>query len=745
MARRRFSQRRRARSLPRGRIALMARGSGIVSTAEGEFFVPASHVNGAFDGDFVELSPLPGQHRRDRRLPGASGAADHRRAARVARVLERAHTHVVGTYRVGEPFGVVTPHDERIPYDVFILNSLVAGSVPNGALVNVRIEDWPTRYTPATGVVEEVLGDCFDERVMIDLIVAAHQLETEFSTASLEEAAAADLGDQQALREGYRDIRDRLAFTVDPVDARDYDDALSFEAVSAGDADAPRGSVWRVGVHIADVSRYVPWGSAIDGEARRRATSAYLVDRVIPMLPERLSNDLCSLVPHATRLCMTVDLYLDARGRVLSSRMYPALMRSQARLTYDFALALLQGEGVGAGGIGMDGVCGPCGAGEPREKVRPREAGAVAHACKANEAVRAGEADATGAEAARAVGARRLPNEACVYDEALVPALRERLVGLSGVAQARKELRRQRGGLDFDTVEAKVVLDDAGVPREVRLREKTLATELVEEAMIMANEAVARYLRRSDFPSLYRVHEAPDADELEALVSVLQEFSWMDASLAAGVAAGSAHALARAMEACAGRPEHDLVCMVCLRSMKRAAYAAQPAGHYGLASDDYTHFTSPIRRYPDLVVHRMLKARLFGKDGLFDQQVAALRQIAEHSSQAERRAEAAARDSQQAKMVELMEGSVGSVFSAQVSGVTGFGLFVRLENTAEGLLPASALGREYFSFDPLRRTLTGQGSGRMYRLGQHLAVRLDEADRVTRRLTFSRAGTDEPA
>ena len=296
--------------------------------------------------------------------------------------------------------------------------------------------------------------------------------------------------------------------------------------------------------------------------------------------------------------------------------------------------------------------------------------------------------------------------------------------------------RERRGGLDFDTVEAKVRLNAEGFPLHIDLRQKTEATELIEEAMIMANEAVACYLRDAGFPCIYRVHEQPGRDTLEGLVPVLAEFSWFSSIRESLFCAGNPHEIQKVLARVKDRPEGALVTTLVLRSMKRAVYSPRLAGHYGLASTAYAHFTSPIRRYPDLVVHRMLKAALFGRPEKFDQEVSSLPWLAEHSSEMERVAERAARESQEAKIVELMEYHIGEVYSGLISGVATFGVFVRLDNTAEGVVEMQDLGNEYFILDSVRHMLIGSETGKEYRLGRRVAVRLVEADRRLRQLRF---------
>ena len=723
MSRNRSNTRGVPHAYPRGILSVMRGGYGFVQTAEGEFFIPIDKMNGAFDGDLVEVSPT--RQERSRKALARAASPSHKREARVKRVIEHAHAELIGRYEIAEPFGVVVPEDPRIHYDIFTLLSENAG-IPDGAIVRVAMATYPSRKEAATGTIIEVLGTDDDERLPIDLIVARRKLETQFSDAALAEAADARVDEQGALDGGYRDLRERFVFTIDPEDARDFDDAVSLERIEAENAlsgmdgrvggangadggegvggtdsagragraeradsadsadsadgadsaggtggadgtDGAGGKVpaqlrWRLGVHIADVSHYVPWGSSVDLDARRRATSVYLVDRVIPMLPEALSDDVCSLKPDAVRRTMTVDMLLDEAGDVIEVDVYPALIRSNARLTYEQAQKMIEHK-----------------------------------------------------------------------DET---ELGSRIRHLSELAQKRMRMRERAGGLDFDTAEAKVRLDDAGAPVDIVLRERTDATRLIEEAMIAANEAVARYLRDAGFPCIYRVHDKPSRESLDGLVPVLQEFSWFSDVDVDAFVAGNPRAIGRVLAACEGRAEDGLVTTLVLRAMKRALYEADLSGHYALASDAYCHFTSPIRRYPDLVVHRMLKAALHGRPGNFDQQVSNMPWIAEHSSEMERIAEKAANESQECKIVELMEAHVGEVFSGTVSGVASYGLFVRLDNTAEGMVRIEDLGREYFALDSVRHTLTGSDTGKQYRLGRHVAVRLVEADSRTRTLRF---------
>lgn len=656
--------RRVARSRPRGIMQLNPEGYGFVRTSEGEFFVPHAKLGGAFDGDLVEVAPLPANSSKGRSHEGFGGGRyGHKRAARVVSVIERAHEVVVGRFEAAEPFGVVVPLDPHIPHDIFTQLS-EAPDVEDGAIVRVRIAQFPSCNSAATGHIEEVFEhvDGLDEGV--DAVVARHKFETAFSDAALAEARGASIDEVGALASGYRDLRERFVFTIDPDDARDFDDALSIEQVEGQDR-----LLWRIGVHIADVSHYVEWGSALDLAARRRGTSVYLVDRVIPMIPEELSCGLCSLAPGEVRRSMTVDLYVNERAQLARYEIYPALICSNARLTYGEALEMLEGE------------CEP----------------------------------------AASEGGKHAQGQ---RETLIQPHLRQ----LSRLASLRHAQRERKGGIDFDQPEARVRLDEAGRPQGVELRRKNAATSLVEEMMIWANEVVAEHLSRAKFPCVYRVHEAPDLEGLAQLVPIFEEFPWFGKIDPVGFFTGSQHALQQAVSASRGRAEGELVSSLVLRSMKRAVYREKNCGHYGLASATYCHFTSPIRRYPDLMVHRMLKAELFGRPERFDQMTTNLGWICEHSSGMEREADDAQRESEDLKLAEYLQRFVGQSFSAIVSGVSQGGLYARLENTAEGFIPVRTLGDDYFSFDAARYTLTGEETGARYRLGQRIAVVLFAVD-----------------
>ena len=687
---RKASARRAPRVNPQGVIRVSGSGYAFVQTAEGEFFIPPSKVSDAFDGDVVEVARIPA-HGRDASgddvSEGRISRDDARVTGRVVRVLGRAHETVVGRYEVAEPFGVVVPSDPRISHDVFTMRA-DAPHVQDGDIVRVRMTAYPNRREPAQGVVVEVLGHEGAPGVDVSAIIARHKLATSFSEAAESEAAAARVDEQALLAEdGVADFTGQAAFTIDPADAKDYDDALSVERDGDG---------WRVGVHIADVSRYVAWGSAMDFEARQRGTSVYLVDRVLPMLPEAISNDVCSLRPHEPRAAMSVVMRIDARGEVRTSadavRITPSVIRSRARLAYAQAQSCLDAL---------------------REGDAAAARAAVADACEGGAASEAG------------AGASQTAD-----------AVAESIGLLHDAARALHAARVRRGGIDFESEEARVRLDAQGRPVGVDVRRKTEATSLVEEAMIAANEAVARFLRDRGVPAIYRVHEPPASGDMAELVPILQEFGYERHVSMSALCAGDGHAIERVLVQAHGRPEEFLVSSLLIRAMKRAEYRDSCEGHFGLASEAYAHFTSPIRRYPDLMVHRCLRTALFGRDGSTSAMESALGRIARHCSETERTADDAARESQELKLFELLADHVGEEFDGIVSGVIASGFFVRLANTAEGFVSLRRAG-EYFALDAARRVLVGSDTGEIYRLGMRVRVRVADVWPYERRADFS--------
>ncbi len=638
-----------------GVLRIGARGAGQVETAEGIFVIPAHRIAEAMSGDTVQIKSL-----------GVSGSGQM--MGSVVAVIERATTTFAATYQQEGALRVLVPLDDRLAHD-FVLDARDDAprrlGVATGDVVAARITSYPSRREAGVATVERRIGRKGDEDVPIETIIASHGLATQFSREVLAQAENLALDVDVALREPLRrDVRDRFLVTVDPADARDFDDAVSLEEL-------PQGG-WLLGVHIADVSHYVRASSPIDLAARERATSTYLADRVLPMLPEALSCELCSLKPGVDRLAMTVDLTLDASGRVMSSDLYPSVIRSRARLSYDEVDALLAGH---------------------------------------------------------------VPGGRVVEGRDLLPFFS----GLDQVSRLRQRLRRERGSIEFVTTEAKLVLDDQHRPVDVRVRRRTPATSLIEEAMLAANEAVARYLVRAHAPAAFRVHEPPAADSLAGLVPVLQQLGRLEGVSKTGVYLGDAHALQAVLDQVRGAPEEVVVSAVMLRAMRRATYEPRNAGHFGLGASAYCHFTSPIRRYPDLVVHRSLKAQLAGEmRGELKRELAeAMPTICRHSSRMERVAAEAAAQSQAVKMAEYLGAYIGQALPGMVVSVLPYGMFVRLDQTtAEGMLHVGELDG-WHDFDERTHELVSADTGRRWGIGQRLEVVVKAVDPMRGHIDFA--------
>lgn len=623
-----------------GRLQVTRAGDGFVIPDEAgqeDVFVPGRQLATAVAGDRVLA-------RIDRRPPGRNPAG------RIVRVIERAWSRVAGVYHEKRGYGYVVPQEPALAGDLFIPDEM-AGGASDGDMVIASIESWGEDERSPVGRIEQILGRPGDPGVDVLAILIGHQLALDFPA---EVEAEADKISRRGIRpedlHGREDFRDRLVVTIDPADARDHDDAISVRMLEDGD--------YEIGIHIADVSWYVKPGSAIDREAWERATSVYLVDRVVPMLPESLSGGLCSLVPDEDRLTLSAVFVISVDGEVRESRFARTVIRSAARLSYEDALRILES------------------------------------------------------------------NES---DSEIGASLRI----LSGICKAIREQRRDRGAIDFSIPEAVVELDSEGHPVAIRERPRLETHRMIEDLMILANETVARLGEEHDLAMLFRIHEPPSEDRLEGLRRVAAIFG---ATLPArGIRPRD---LARLIRSMSGKPQEYLVSTVALRSMKQARYSVQNVGHFGLASDAYLHFTSPIRRYADLVVHRRLVRWLSGKRArgkAFDQE--ALERTARHASERERRAEQAERDSIELKKIEYMRRHLGDEFEGTISGVTGFGMFVLLEGVlVEGLIRLSSLVDDYYHYDESSWSLTGRRTQRRFQLGDRVVVQLARVDPESREI-----------
>ena len=626
-------------NLATGRLQVTRAGDGFVVTAgedTQDVFVRGDNLGSAVDGDSVVA-------RIERRPTGRNPVG------RVIRITERAHDRVVGTYHSRRGYGFVTPRRPRLRVDFFVPADF-AGLAADGDTVVLEPVDWGETEPNPVGRILEVLGRADEPGVDVLAILVGYQLPVEFP-AEVERDAnrLAKRGIRPDDFAGRDDLRDAFVVTIDPPEARDHDDALSVRRLD--------GDVLEVGVHIADVSHYVAPDSYVDVEAAARGTSVYLVDRVVPMLPETLSGDLCSLVPGEDRLAFTALLTIGKNGDLDDVRFARSVITSRHKLDYVSAQSILDGTA-------------------------PAEA-----------------------------------------------ELKGTLEALDEAAHRLRERRLARGSIDFDLPESRVVLNAAGEPTEVQRVMRLGTHRLVEDLMIRTNEAVAELASRQNLPILYRVHEAPDAEKLERLRELAAAF---DHKLPPGRL--PPQRIAELLRAVVDTPQEALLTTTALRSMKQARYAVDNLGHYGLASKAYLHFTSPIRRYPDLVVHRQLGRWLAGEQPPAEER-AALQPVAIESSARERRAERAERDSVELKKIEYMERHLGDEFAGTISGVASYGVFVLLDDfVIDGLVHAGSLTDDYYELDEDRHALVGRRKRRVLSLGDPVRVQVIRVDRESRRI-----------
>jgi ribonuclease R len=609
---------------------------------EQDLYISAENTGTAMHGDKVVARIT-----RDERFARAKGR--DRAEGRVIRILERAHDTIVGTLEQSKNFFYVVPDDPRIVHNVYVGRP---GTAKRGDKVVVRLESWDSRHVNPEGEIVEVLGPSSAPGVDMLSIIRKYHLPTEFPKPVLEEADRIPETVAQEMFEGREDLRNKFIVTIDPDDARDFDDAVDVERVAGGG--------WKLGVHIADVAAYVNPGSALDREARKRGNSVYLPDRVIPMLPERLSNGVCSLNPDVNRLTHSVFLEFTKEGRTKSARFGRTVIRSAKRLTYREAYAILKAP----------------------------------------------------------------PND----------QLAERLHVAWELAALLRKNRFRDGSLDLDFPEVKVRLDNEGKPILLERFENDESHQLIEEFMLAANEAVARELKNRLVPTVYRVHENPDPDKLGEYRELILSYGYKVGDLSKRTE------LQRLLASLRGKAEEQALKIGLLKSLKRARYAPQPLGHYGLAKNNYTHFTSPIRRYADLVVHRGLAELEQGRRSRTD--MGSIAAVAEHISETERIAAEAEMDGVKMKKLEFfqrqLEARDPQVFRAAVLEVKNFGLLVELPDVLiTGLVHISSLTDDFYAFDAGQRRLIGRQSRRRFAVGDQLRVYVARVDVFKRQVDFA--------
>lgn len=580
-----------------------------------------------------------------------------RKQGAIVEVLQRRSPRLVGRVVIENGVTLVAPDDRRVHQDVMIVPGQDMGA-RSGQIVVAEITDPPTPHRGPMGAIRAVLGERLQPSLLVEMAIASHDLPHEWPAAVTREAAQVEPQVTAAEREGRVDLRSLPLVTIDGADARDFDDAVY--------AEPRRGGGYRLVVAIADVSHYVKVGSALDKEAYERSTSTYFPGFVVPMLPETLSNGICSLNPKVERLCMVCDMVVDAQGEVTKSKFYNAVMRSHARLTYD----------------------------------------------RVWQAIGLNDADA------RHELADVLPQ----------------VEHLHGLYKLMAEQRKRRGAIDFETPEVKFRLDQRGEVEAMGATERNDAHKLIEECMIAANVQAALFLEKKKIPALFRAHEPPPAEKYEDLQQFLREFKLRMPPVEEVTPADFADVLRLVQD----RPERELIQSVLLRAQSMAAYQPDNRGHFGLALEAYAHFTSPIRRYPDLLVHRAIRYAIAGgKPSAYNYSASEMAAMAVHCSQRERRAEEAERDVDERFKCAWMSKHVGSEFDGTVTGVTSFGLFVELDDSkVSGLVHISQLSNDYYHFDPVRHLLKGERSGMQFRLGDHVRIQVLRASLEDRKIDF---------
>ena len=620
------------------------RGFGFVLREDEEdVFIPEENINGAFQGDEVEFLITKSPEGR-------------RKEGKIVRVVSHGTTKVIGLYEKSKSFGFVRPDNQRFLKDIYIPAGKEKGAM-TGHKVVVELTSYGGENMKPEGKVVEIIGHINDPGTDIMSIVKGYDMPVEFPEKVLNQAERVGKDVSEADMAGRMDLRDWQMVTIDGEDAKDLDDAVSLTEVENG---------WKLGVHIADVTNYVQEKSALDREALKRGTSVYLADRVIPMLPHKLSNGICSLNAGENRLALSCIMTVDKKGEIVDHEIAETVIRVDQRMSYTRVAKILEAQDE-----------------QERQKY-----------------------------------------------EKLVPMF-EQMAEVSGLLRER---RKKRGAIDFDFPETKMILDEQGRPVELKPYERNVATKMIEDFMLAANETVAEEYFWREIPFLYRTHEAPEEDKVKKLSTFINNFGYH-------IHMGNEirpKEIQKLLEKVEGTPQEALISRLALRSMKQARYTPENAGHFGLAAQYYTHFTSPIRRYPDLQIHRIIKENLRGR--LSDDRMAhyekILQEVATQSSEMERRAEEAERETVKLKKVEYMQDRIGEEFEGVISGITKWGAYVELPNTIEGLVHVVNMKDDHYEYREEQYELVGEHFRNVYKLGQRVRVRVLGADRLQRTIDF---------
>lgn len=623
-----------------------------VEGEEEDIFIPERCVNGAMNRDMVQVAILT-----EDKFDKENSRFKKRKEGEVVRIVSHGTEEIVGIYQKSKNFGFVIPDDQKFNRDIFIPVEKSRGAV-NGHKVVVKITDFGSKSKHPEGVVKEIIGHVNDPGTDIISIVKAYNIPTEFSDAVLNYVERIEDEVNEKEYSGRLDLRSLRTVTIDGEEAKDLDDAISLEK---------EGQFYHLGVHIADVSHYVRENSILDKEALKRGTSVYLVDRVIPMLPQKLSNGICSLNQGCDRLALSCIMDIDEKGKVIGHQIAETVIRVDRRMTYTNVHKILQ---------------------------------------KSDEAVMEEYKDF--------VNWFELMQE------------------LSAILRQR---RMSRGSIDFDFPESKISLDEKGVPVDIKPYERNEATKIIEDFMLIANETVAEDYFWQEIPFIYRTHIKPDSEKMRTLELFINNFGY---GLKMSNDEIHPKELQKLLKKIEGTPEESLISRITLRSLKQARYTTISSGHFGLAAQYYCHFTSPIRRYPDLQIHRIIKENLHGgmEQKRIKHYLSILTEVAEHSSLTERRADDAERDTEKLKKVQYMSKHIGEIYEGVVSGVTGYGMYIELPNTVEGLIHIHSLLDDEYYYDEEKFELVGANFHKIFKLGQKLTVRVADTDKIRRIIDF---------
>lgn len=621
-----------------------ARGFGFVTPEDGaeDVFIPEENISGAFQGDQVEciITAAPSGRRRE---------------GKIVRILSHSVVHIVGLYEKSKNFGFVRPDNQRYLKDIYIPAGKEKGAM-NGHKVVVELTSYGGENMKPEGTVVEIIGHINDPGTDILSVVMDAGIPTEFSEKVLNQAVRVSKEVSEADRAGRKDLRDWLMVTIDGEDAKDLDDAVSLQTIDGN---------YVLGVHIADVTNYVQENSALDREAFERGTSVYLADRVIPMLPHKLSNGICSLNAGEDRLALSCIMTFDQAGEMIDHEIVETVIHVDKRMSYNGVAKILDGN-----------------------------------------------------------------TEETGTDQEIVSML----LSMKKLSDILRERRGRRGSIDFDFPETKVILDENGKPVDIRPYERNGATKIIEDFMLMANETVAEEYYWRELPFIYRTHEVPDEDKIRKLSTFINNFGY-HIHVRNEVRPKEIQKLLDKVD---GTPEEALISRLTLRSMKQARYTTENTGHFGLAAKYYTHFTSPIRRYPDLQIHRIIKENLRGRlnEDRISHYEEILSRVAAQCSDRERRAEEAEREVVKMKKAEYMRSHIGEEYDGVISGVTKWGVYVELANTVEGLVHVADMRDDHYEFAEQTYELVGEHSGKTYKLGQTVRVRVADADKLQRTVNF---------